>query len=336
MEKINVDEVKNIPILNVASDLGIVVEKNKCKCINPNHKDKDPSMSFKNNYFKCFGCLISGSNIDLVMVALNYSLSEAINYLSEKYLFNHATNIIPKEITKIIPKIITENLTERNNLFESLRDFEKYRCTEKAVNYFVSRGIELETIKQFKIFSISDYKKTNEFLKTTYDLELLQRCGLFNKNGNLIFYVHKLLFPFYENNLMTYLRGRTLDNDPKITKYLGLANVTPKRFYNFDILQRIEKGSDLYIVEGMIDCLTMQQIGFNAIAFPGVSCLPEISKFKLLSDYNIIFIPHNDVAGRKSIEDIKNIFKQLHKDFKIKINQQKDINELKKGGLNDF
>lgn len=332
MEKINVDEVKNIPILNVASDLGIIVEKNKCKCINPKHKDNDPSMSFKDNFFKCFGCEIGGSVIDLVMTALNYSTAEAIHYLNEKYLFNIPIDkrIIQKPTeTKSLIETDLE-LQERSNLFESLRDFQKYKCTPDVESYFLSRGIEKETIKQFKIFSISDYKKTNEFLKSTYDLELLQRCGLFNKNGNLIFYVHKIMFPFYENDRLTYLRGRSLDNDPSVSKYLGLANVTPKRFYNFDILQRIKKDNDLYIVEGMIDCLTMDQSGLNSISFPGVSCIPELNKFKPLTDYNIILIPHNDEAGKKSVMEITNIFKKLHKDFIIKINQRKDINELKK------
>ncbi len=55
----------NLDILEVAQRYGIEVNRHhKALCIF--HQDKNPSMSFKDNRFKCFSCGVGGSSIDLV------------------------------------------------------------------------------------------------------------------------------------------------------------------------------------------------------------------------------------------------------------------------------
>ncbi|MDQ5984286.1 MAG: DNA primase [Eubacteriales bacterium SKADARSKE-1] len=50
------EEVKNqTDIVDVARHVGIIINRNG-KAICPFHNDSTPSMSFKNNYFKCFSC----------------------------------------------------------------------------------------------------------------------------------------------------------------------------------------------------------------------------------------------------------------------------------------
>ncbi len=70
--------MREVDILQVAQRLGIVVLKgNKALC--PLHGDKDPSLSFRNNRFKCFGCGENGSTIDLVMKMQNISYRKPRN-----------------------------------------------------------------------------------------------------------------------------------------------------------------------------------------------------------------------------------------------------------------
>ena len=65
------------------------------RCLNPNHEDKHPSMSFdeKRNIVHCFSCGASYSIIDLAMRDKNMSLKEAKEYLSNLYLNGNATDI---------------------------------------------------------------------------------------------------------------------------------------------------------------------------------------------------------------------------------------------------
>ncbi|MFA7191051.1 MAG: DUF927 domain-containing protein [Dehalococcoidales bacterium] len=85
---------KNIPILEVAKDLGMDIVKvgSSYKTVCPFHGDNDPSLSFilDNNSFKCFGCSKTGSAIDLVMVhGLASESLGAANYLANKYGYSH-------------------------------------------------------------------------------------------------------------------------------------------------------------------------------------------------------------------------------------------------------
>ena len=68
----------------VASSYGVEVKRgNKASC--PFHQDRNPSMSFKNNRFKCFSCGESGSVIDLVMKLLNVDKDEAAKRINEDF-----------------------------------------------------------------------------------------------------------------------------------------------------------------------------------------------------------------------------------------------------------
>lgn len=50
----------------------------------PIHNDKNPSLSVKNNRFKCWGCGASGSSIDLTQAVLGINEIEAVNYILDK------------------------------------------------------------------------------------------------------------------------------------------------------------------------------------------------------------------------------------------------------------
>ena len=84
--------VKQIPIKDIAADLGLSFTGNACRCINPqNHKngDRHPSMIFLTNANRwtchlCYGQK-SLSNIDLVMEVLKISFLEAVKYIGERH-----------------------------------------------------------------------------------------------------------------------------------------------------------------------------------------------------------------------------------------------------------
>ena len=59
-----------VDIIDVAEFYGISVNRHK-KAVCPFHDDHHPSLSFKNQRFKCFGCDEGGDVIDLVMLLTN-------------------------------------------------------------------------------------------------------------------------------------------------------------------------------------------------------------------------------------------------------------------------
>lgn len=66
-------------IHQVAQRLGIRIQRNKALC--PIHNDHRPSMTFRNNRFRCWSCSISGDAIDLVRMVMNLSYIEAIDWI---------------------------------------------------------------------------------------------------------------------------------------------------------------------------------------------------------------------------------------------------------------
>ena len=100
------EQARNFNIYNLLNNLGIEYKaKNNTtfyRCVNPMHEDRHPSMSVRNNRFKCFACGVGGSTIDLVKYVLNLNDIEAVNYILslDTSKINAYTNIKNKNLEK--------------------------------------------------------------------------------------------------------------------------------------------------------------------------------------------------------------------------------------------
>lgn len=96
------EEIKlRLSILEVAERYGIKILKGS-KAVCPFHDDNHPSMSFKNNRFKCFACGIGGSVIDLVMNYFNLNVIQAAKKLNDDFNMRLMdTDLSPKKEHKI-------------------------------------------------------------------------------------------------------------------------------------------------------------------------------------------------------------------------------------------
>lgn len=81
----NLNSLRAIPIIELASRLGIAVKGGKALCFK--HSEKEPSLSFdeKRNIFKCFGCEIGGDTIKLYMLYKDVEFKQAVEELAEMY-----------------------------------------------------------------------------------------------------------------------------------------------------------------------------------------------------------------------------------------------------------
>jgi len=234
-----------------------------------------------------------------------------------------------------------ELMNERKEIqllvYESLEKF-CFGLDEESFDYLFGkeRGLKPKTIKHFRLFSIKDLKQTNEYLKDCFTNDKLLISGLFNKKGNFVFSYHKLIIPYIEENKITYLRGRMLpgveskgQNAEDLSKYISLCNyagnLSLKRFFNKDILKKLNLYNKLIICEGEFDTMIMHQENFSAMGVPGVTNIPA-DKIDLIKNYNIFVAFDNDDAGENATHKL---IKLINKPIKaIKLKHHKDLTEL--------
>lgn len=152
----SIADVKQIPIADIAARLGITLDAHgKALCFKGHDKTPSLSVNVRGNYFKCFGCNIGGSNIDLVKEYLNITTGEAIKWIEEQYnLENTALKCKAKAGVYVTPTRYDKTLyralyavsghpaskdgKEYSGIY---KDFIDLLSTEEAVKYLEGRGI---------------------------------------------------------------------------------------------------------------------------------------------------------------------------------------------------
>ena len=200
-----------------------------------------------------------------------------------------------------------------------------------ALDYLTgsTRGLTAETIKHFGLFCISNTTKTERYLRENYSKDDLTLAGLLNEKGNFVFSMNTLIIPYYEEGEIVYLRARSLANDSTAHKYIGLYNstgdITAKRIFNIDVLDKIGIGNKLLICEGEFDTMIAFQNGYNAVGIPGVNNAPTNLK-SLVKDFDITIAFDNDAAGKKGTQVITELVGK--KTRALIFSKHKDLTEL--------
>src|SRR4029077_10430647 len=101
---IDLEQFKLLPIKDVAQRLGIVVRGNKAMCIG-GHDSKTPSLSFRltTNKWKCFGCLLQGDTIALVMNCKKCDFKTALNWLATEFQLGSHQQFRKRDHSRIPP-----------------------------------------------------------------------------------------------------------------------------------------------------------------------------------------------------------------------------------------
>lgn len=320
---------RNYSIIDIAKRLGFEIDRNN-KSICPFHNDTNPSLSFniKDNYYHCFSCGASGDNIKLVKEVLHCSFNEAINFITgNNYQYTNKSNT-KKEITNDKVKI------DYSNIYKTFVDLLN---NEEALQYLEKRCITKNQVIEHKIKNIPKDKKEQfliiKKLLEVYNEKDLINSGIISKskeynNLYLFHYKHRLIIPYFniDGETINSIQGRTIDEDIK-PKYLFNKNANDS-IYNIDKIGDIK---DIIICEGVIDCLSLERLGYNAIALSGATKINILRDYPILEKYNIYSFSDNDKAGKKLIKDIYN-FNNYKGTFLISNfsddKEVKDINEL--------
>lgn len=254
----DLQKLQDLPIEQVAEALGMDVRKHKCLCFS--HLDTIPSLTFHRakNRFRCFVCNESGDSIRLVQEMNNLSFRDACHWLAQTFGIllddqcTHSFNVQPRKLQPAKKQPLDQPIDTRwlSQLVETPV------LTPEAMRFlFDERKIRPEVVEQLGISSIS--------CPTPMSGHPLG--GMFNAPS--------LLFPY-----------RSIDGEVQSVqaRYLGVEKSKPRfqfpkgstcHIFNLPILKTMAEGDELWIAEGVSDCLAMLSAGRKAIAIPSATLL---------------------------------------------------------------
>lgn len=288
---------------------------------------------------------------------INKNILEAMSE-DERYIYEERLSITGFDTSK--QRELTNNVLSRYNeiydicvapvkkyrqrlIYKVLTEFYKYclsRPNRKAVDYLtIERGFSDKALQYFKIFTINNYNEVSNHLKKVFSLQDLIKTGLYNEKGNLIFYNHRIIIPYLRQGYIIYCRARYFAEAGNWKsdgcKYLGLKNDalnlnSPKRFYNFDALEKMHPMESLYFTEGELDVVAMYELNKWTLGIPGASNLPDSGIEEIVKFRNLIYAGESDKAGMGLYEALKEKITKAGKQLDRVIFPQhiKDANEL--------
>jgi len=265
-----------------------------CQCMNPQHNDKNPSMSINtdNGDGYCFTC------------GYEVTLTDFIGECHE--LSNGAIEALELKATK--------------NRIESLNeDYEE--------DY--QEPIKFTLPKVFRKFNNTSYRGISP--------EILTKTGVYlsaNEYHENKDFRYRVMFPYYQQGKLVGYEGRVLDN--RKPKYLRAAGVDTKQvIYPYALIAE-KFVPTLFVVEGVMDCLSLWELGYPAICNFGTEYNYGVNKLDMLSEMvgSLVVAFDNDEAGQRKGKILE---KKLGNNMLVKnINTTYIGRQFVKSGVNDW
>jgi len=257
----------------------------------PFHDDHNPSFSVNTDgqYFHCFGCGVGGDVFRFLELFEHKPFMQVLRELGERVGIN-----------------VQAMTTEGRQALERQRAIEE--ILNEALNYYVgklpphvekylveTRALKPSTVTRFHIGYACGGLKAHLITKCGLQEELCIEAGILKRNpdgSSRDFFRERVVFPFIQHGQVIFLTGRSIDNaEPK---YLNLPGPI-RGIFNEEALRE----NELILVEGIIDCLSLVEKGFNAAALHGLNLQPEYVE-RLSRNEKVYICLDGDEAGRKA------------------------------------
>ena len=315
MEKYEIEKLRDLPIEEVASQLGLQVARHKSLC--PFHSDHHASLSFntRKNLCRCFVCMDESlDSIGLVMKSLHVDFPKACFWLAERNGIllekgrgriwrrdcRSASAVSPASsaASALSAASAAPRSPAASHSFDAARYarfFEHPWLNEAACRFlFDERKIDGRVARWCRLSSWTDRKGVN-WLQIPYFDKEGRLVGIQNRNLDF----HRKSRP--TDSMDSEKTGKsscptdfTDDTDSKdsedskvsIGSEDGTDSEEAPRFrfpygsqcgiYNLQVLKLLTPGEKLFITEGCSDCWAMLSAGHKAIAIPSATLLkPE-------------------------------------------------------------
>ena len=272
----------------------------------PFHNEKSPSFSVSQDkqIYKCFGCGEAGNVISFVMKNRNMSFLDAV-----KYLASRANITLELQNEKKDKSLQKKELLYRVNLEAGKFFFSNLMSNDTAKEYFLNRGIKLETIRSFGLgYANNSWNSLMNHLKRkNISEQLMIEAGLLSvnpeKNRKYDRFRNRVMFPVFDyRGKVIGFGGRVLDDSKP--KYLNspetLVFQKGTNLYGLNFaLKHNMKERYFIIVEGYMDLITLHQYGItNVVASLGTAL--TINQARLLKRYadKVVISYDADMAGQ--------------------------------------
>jgi len=233
------------------------------KALCPFHQEKTPSFSVnaKEQYFHCFGCGAGGDVFKFLELYENKPFMQVFSELAGQAGIN-----LPA-VTEEDKQRIEETCRVEDILKETATFYHQNITPEVKAYLTGKRGLTEETISRFKIGYAKGGLREHLIEKCKLPIDLCIKAGVVKEtDGGTVrdYFYHRIIFPNLKRGRVVHLSGRSLDGQEP--KYLHLPGEI-RYLYNEDALYHKE----IYIAEGIPDCLSAVQFGFPAVAILGAS-----------------------------------------------------------------
>ena len=313
MEKYEIEKLRDLPIEEVASQLGLQVARHKSLC--PFHSDHHASLSFntRKNLCRCFVCMDESlDSIGLVMKSLHVDFPKACFWLAERngillekvwgrngWRRDSSSSPAASAASSAASALSAASAAPRSpaapHSFDAARYarfFEHPWLNEAACRFlFDERKIDGRVARWCRLSSWTDRKGVN-WLQIPYFGKEGRLVGIQNRNLDF----HRKSRP--TDSMDSEKTGKsscptdfTDDTDSKdsedskvsIGSEDGTDSEEAPRFrfpygsqcgiYNLQVLKLLTPGERLFITEGCSDCWAMLSAGHKAIAIPSATLL---------------------------------------------------------------
>lgn len=304
----------------------------KARC--PFHSERTPSfvVSQERQIWHCFGCGVGGDIFAFVKQIEGVEFPDALRILARK-----AGVVLKRQDPQVqSQKKRLYDVCELATKFYEVQ-LEKSTSGKKVQKYLLERGLQLQTIKTWRLgWAPDDWRALSDFLKKRgYKEQEILQSGLvvqkdpstgsgYNKEYHDRFR-SRIMFPIFDIQGQTVgFAGRIFGKeDAEVGKYINTSQ-TPlydKSFIlyglNFAKLELRQKNSCIF-VEGNLDVIMSYQAGTkNTVASSGTALTEE--HLKIIKRYtdNLIFAFDADLAGVTATG--RSIDMALKQDFIVKI-----------------
>jgi replicative DNA helicase len=273
---------------------GINPRKN-FNCLNPEHPDKNPSMSYDKDKQRChcFGC---GASYDLLdLIKLDYGLSSMGEAFKKAYeLYNISLDDKEAKPKKKKP-LPSEPKKAQGDFMKYYKEMQTRRSDPAAQDYLKSRGISDEVAGRYWLGYDAEYSTFNT-----------------DESGQNSFAKWRaLIIPTGKNSYV----ARNMDEPQAPAKKNRYRKKGASLIFNSKALFTAEK--PIFVTEGEIDALSIIEAGGEAIALGSTSNYLQLAKMmkEQPTKQPLILALDNDEEGRKTENELAEELTRLQVPF---------------------
>ena len=312
-----IERLKNLNTEDVAMKLGMTVVKHRTLCFM--HQDTHPSLSFMKNEhgWKCFVCNCGGYDaISFVRKFLKCDYLGACHWLCQAYSICLPDKTAKRNVPRVPLKTTATKYEAKTGFIPSEKYYDiiswiidKAKLSNEAADFlYMKRCLNQNVIQNLQIGSVSDPERLVQKLLIQFSEHDLKEAGIIKTNFGrhyLRIYTPCILFPYYDiNKNIIGLQSRYIGNNANAPRFqfIGCKNIP---IFNLPIVKQMNKGDDLYIAEGVTDCMALLSDGKKAVAIPSASNIPD-ECLNFLVDFRLHMYPDQDNgAGIRAYRNVR-------------------------------